>query len=94
MAQAQLHIAGLVVHASPARAARAAETIAALDGAQVHAQAHTGKLVVTLESATSEAMTDAIDRIRRIDGVLAAALVYQCADSLEAMNEELPHAQA
>ena len=25
-------------------------------------------------------------------GVLSAALVYQCADTLEAMNEELPDA--
>jgi periplasmic nitrate reductase NapD len=93
-AQAELHIAGLVVHAAPARAARAAQAIAALPGAEVHAQAANGKLVVTLETATSEAMSERIDRLRHIDGVLSAALVYQCADSLDVMNQELPHAQA
>jgi nitrate reductase NapD len=33
-----------------------------------------------------------VSSIQRIDGVLSAALVYQCADSLDAMNEEIPHA--
>ncbi len=35
-------------------------------------------------------MTAGIDAIRRIAGVLSVVLVYQCADSLEAMNEEMP----
>ena len=30
--------------------------------------------------------------IQRTDGVLSAALVYQYADTLEAMNEEIPDA--
>ena len=47
--QPELHIASLVVHAAPRRAARIAEAVAALPGAQVHAVAPNGKLVVTLE---------------------------------------------
>ena len=35
-------------------------------------------------------MTAGVTGIQRIDGVLSAALVYQCADSLDAMNEEIP----
>ena len=35
---------------------------------------------------------DFVNGIQRADGVLSAALVYQCADSLEVMNEEIPDA--
>ena len=37
-------------------------------------------------------MTAAVSGIQHIDGVLSAALVYQCADSLDAMNEEIADA--
>ena len=39
-------------------------------------------------------MTARVADIQHIDGVLGAALVYQCVDSLDAMNEEIPDAQA
>ena len=35
-------------------------------------------------------MMSQVAAIQRTDGVLSAALVYQCADSLDAMNEEMP----
>ena len=61
-------------------------------GARVHAASSTGKLVVTLEASTADEMLSRITAIQRTDGVLSAALVYQCADTLEAMNEEIPDA--
>jgi nitrate reductase NapD len=90
----ELHIASLVVHAAPRRVARIAEAIAALDGACVHAASAAGKLIVTLEAPSAEAMAAHMADIRRMDGVLSAALVFQCADSLAAMNEEVSDAQA
>lgn len=86
----ELHIASLVVHAAPARAQRAEVAISAMPGARVHATAANGKLVVTLEASTAERMTAQVDAIQHLDGVLSAALVYQCADSLDVMNEEMP----
>jgi len=88
----ELHIASLVVHAAPRRLQSVTEAIAALPDALVHASTPNGKLVVTLEAGTAEAMTQAVACIQRIDGVLSAALVYQCADSLDAMNEEISDA--
>ena len=88
----ELHIASLVVHSTPRRLQSVAEAVAALPGACVHASSARGKLVVTLEAPTAEAITAAVASIQRLDGVLSAALVYQCADSLEAMNEEIPDA--
>ena len=87
----ELHIASLVVHSTPSGVDRVAGLIAAMPGAQVHASAPSGKLVVTLETNTTEEMIAKVTAIQRTQGVLSAALVYQCTDTLEAMNEELPH---
>jgi nitrate reductase NapD len=86
----ELHIASLVVHSAPSRTDRVAGIIAAIPGAQVHASAPTGKLVVTLEANSTDEMMAKVTGIQRTQGVLSAALVYQCADTLDAMNEELP----
>lgn len=92
MAPEELHIASLVVHAAPRRCDRIAAAIAALPGALVHAASPAGKLVVTLEAATADAMARGVSQIQHLDGVLSAALVYQCADDLDAMNEEIADA--
>jgi len=86
----ELHITSLVVHSTPRRLQRVSEAIAAIPGAQVHATAPNGKLVVTLEAGSAHEMMAMVAGIQRTDGVLSAALVYQCADSLDAMNEEIP----
>lgn len=88
----ELHIASLVVHATPRCLDSVTSEIAALPDALVHAASANGKLVVTLESPSSEAMTALVSHIQHIDGVLSAALVYQCADGLDAMNEEISDA--
>ena len=88
----ELHITSLVVHSTPRRAERVSAFVTTLPGAEVHAVSPTGKLIVTLEAATSGDILDQIARIQRTDGVLSATVVYQCADSLSAMNEELPDA--
>jgi nitrate reductase NapD len=85
----QLHIASLVVHARPQRVAALVAHIGTLPGACVHGHNALGKLVVTLEALQEAALLDTLGRIQRADGVLSATLVYQCVDSLEAMNEEL-----
>ncbi|HEY6132515.1 MAG TPA: chaperone NapD [Rubrivivax sp.] len=92
MAHEELHISSLVVHSTPRRLEAVAEAIASLPGAMVHASSATGKLVVTLEVPTAEAMSQQVSTIQHIDGVLSAVLVYQCADNLDTMNEEVADA--
>jgi nitrate reductase NapD len=94
MTSAELHIASLVVHAAPRRLERVASEVAAIPGGEVHASAPNGKLVVTLEASSGDEMSRKVATIGCIDGVLSTALVYQCADTLEAMNEEIDDAQA
>jgi nitrate reductase NapD len=89
MAHEELHIASLIVHCAPHRVDAIAASVARLAGAQVHASSADGKVVVTLEAPSANDMTDRVTSIQRLDGVLSAALVYQCADSLAAMNEEI-----
>lgn len=87
---AELHIASLVVQAVAADTASVAAAIAQLPGSEVHAMSPQGKLIVTLEAASADEMLAAITLIQRSPGVLTAALVYQCADTLATMNEEIP----
>lgn len=88
----ELHIASLVVQAAPGLADEVAESVRALPGARVHAASPTGKLVVTLEAPGLDPMLQQIQHIQRLSGVLNAALVYQCADTLDHMNEEISDA--
>ena len=90
--QAELHITSLVVHSTPRRVKEVSALIASIPGAQVHAASPAGKLVVTLEAGTAGEILSQVNVIQRTDGVLSAALVYQCADSLDAMNQEIPDA--
>ncbi|HKO67684.1 MAG TPA: chaperone NapD, partial [Burkholderiaceae bacterium] len=64
----------------------------AMPGAQVHATSPAGKLVVTLEAKSSQEIMSRVSGIQSTEGVLSAVLVYQCADSLESMLEEVPDA--
>jgi nitrate reductase NapD len=90
----ELHIASLVVYSTPKRVDGVAAVIAALPGACVHATSTDGKLVVTLEADDADVLTAQAAAIQRSDGVLSVALVYQCADSLDTMNEEITDADA
>lgn len=91
---AELHITSLVVHAAPARLQAVSQAVAGMPGARVHGSSAAGKLVVTLEAGSLDEMTAKVSGIQHLDGVLSAALVYQCVDSLDTMNEEITDADA
>jgi len=86
----EVHISSLVVHSTPRRMQRVAEAIACMPGARVHGSSPVGKLVITLDADSADEMHGRVGDIQRTDGVLAATLVYQYADTEEAMNEERP----
>lgn len=87
-----VHIASFIVHVVPRHVMAVAARVAALPGAEVHAATPEGKVVVTLEAIGSGPILSTVATIQQLDGVINAALVYQCADSAESMNEELPDA--
>jgi nitrate reductase NapD len=73
---AECHISSLVVHSRPDRVSAIIESVGAIEGAEVHGGADTGKLIVTLETETENQVVERINAIQLLDGVLAATLVF------------------
>jgi len=90
----ELHISSLVVHSTSKRLQQVEQAIADILGAQIHGTSPAGKIIVTLEASSLDEMSLKVASIQHTDGVLSAALVYQCVDSLDAMNEEIEDADA
>lgn len=86
-ASCMTYIAGLVVHMQPARMAEVHAAIRALPGAEVHSHTETGKTVVTLEADSTAGISEQLNAIHAVPGVLAAALVYEA-------HEETGHEHA
>lgn len=87
---AEIHIAGIIVHARRAQAAEVRAQLAILPRCIVHAAEEDGRMVVTLEAESAPRTLDAMDAIRALPGVLNVALVYQHAEPATSMDEELP----
>ena len=88
----EVHISSLVVHAAPARLQWVEEAVGLMPGARIHGRSPNGKLVVTLDAGSADEMLAKVNQIQRTEGVMSAALVYQYADTVEAMNQEIPDA--
>ncbi|MEM7223318.1 MAG: chaperone NapD [Pseudomonadota bacterium] len=86
----ETHIASLVVQARPALLGAITDKIERLPGAEVHGSDPRGKLLVTFESDSQGQITDNLNRIHDIDGVITAALVFHQVDEPE---PEVPEAQ-
>jgi periplasmic nitrate reductase NapD len=88
MSAAEVHISSALVHVRPGATAEVATRIGALEGADLHF-ANAGKVIVTLEAASSGAIADLLAEIGRLPGVLAATLVYHEVTTPEALGEPL-----
>lgn len=89
-AKPELHLVSLVLHVVPRRLDAVRDAALAVPGAEIHAATERGKLVVTLEGPTTKAIQQGMAALQMIPGVMAATLVYQHAEPLEDMNEEIP----
>ncbi len=70
-------ICSLVVYARPEMAPMVEDTIAAIEGAEVHAATEQGKLVVSLDHPDRTYCSETIMDLNNIDGVVSTALVYE-----------------
>ena len=84
-----VHIAGVLVHARIDVLPQVRREIAAFTGAVVHGAHADGRLVVTIEGASSRALLDTMNMMSALPGVMSAALVYQHNESLQAMQQEM-----
>ncbi len=83
------HIAGIMVFALPDHLDRVRQTIDAMTGAEIHAISDAGKLVVTVEAPSSQAIVAQLTCLHQLEGVISATLVYQHNEDAAAMYEEL-----
>jgi len=84
----EIHIAGIVVYAQPAQFDSIKSCIAEVPGADIHAGAE-GKLIVTLETENTKRSLDYMDAIRALPGVIDVVLVYQHAEPMSALDQEV-----
>ena len=85
----ELHLASLVLHVVPLRLADCAAAAAAVAGAEIHATSPAGKIIVTLEASSDADLQTSMAALQGISGVIAATLVYQHAEPLASMTEEI-----
>lgn len=83
-----LYIAGVVVFAHKHLEA-VCESVSAMPDTQVHGASPEGKLVVTVEAGSTGEILDRMDAIRCLPGVVDVALVYQHAEPLDDLLEEI-----
>lgn len=83
------HIAGIMVYAHPASLDQVRTAIEAMTGAEIHAISDAGKLVVTVEAPTSQAIVAQLTCLHQLEGVISATLVYQHNEDAAAMHEEI-----
>jgi nitrate reductase NapD len=86
MSSAEIHISSALVHVRWERTEEVARAIEGLEGAELHF-VDAGKIIVTLEAATSGEIADRLAAIGRLAGVLAATLVYHEVTTSEALGE-------
>lgn len=85
----ELHITSFVIRARPADAPGLARLLAERLGVEIHAVAD-GKIVATLESPSEQHVTDALDAMQRLDGVMAANLVFHHAEPAQEPKDTRP----
>lgn len=79
-ARHKAEIVSLIVNAFPDHLDSVAAAIAAMPGAEVHAQDPKGKLIVVLEAPTQGEIGTMANAISGIPHVLSAAMVFQATD--------------
>ena len=71
-----MNLSSVLVNARPQALHRLREGLSALRGVEVHAATEDGRLIVTIEGDSVQAIADLFAQINQQPGVLSAAMVY------------------
>ncbi|SQH76456.1 NapD protein [Shewanella benthica] len=77
----EVHISSLIVQVSPEHLDETKKRIEAFDEAEIYGVSEVGKIVVVLETQAEGFITDVIEKITNMPGVLGASMVYHQIDS-------------
>ena len=78
-----MNICGVLVQAEPSRQAEVLAALGQIAGVEVHAAGEGGRIVVTAEDTDGSPALNALERIHRLGGVIAASLVYHHFEPLD-----------
>lgn len=71
-----MNISSVLVNARPEKIGQVQECLLALSGVEVHAATEDGRLIVTIEADSDQAVANMFTEINQQPGVLSAAMVY------------------
>lgn len=86
-----MNICGCLIHVTPETAQSAQDMIARVNGAEVHAAAQDGRLVVVVEDTPEKLASETIMDLHQIPGVISLSLTYH---HFEDPAEIRPHLNA
>jgi nitrate reductase NapD len=82
-----IHIASLLVHATPAGCSAVRAAVAAMPNAEIHETGHPNKLAVVLESANSGAVAQAAHELQELAGVVTVSIVAHLTEYASALDQ-------
>lgn len=71
-----MNISSLLVNAHPEGITQVQAGLLALDGVEVHAVTEEGRMIVTIEAESEQAVASMYETINHHPGVLSASMVY------------------
>ncbi|WOT03747.1 chaperone NapD [Shewanella youngdeokensis] len=90
MSLPEVHISSLLVQVSPEHLHTTKKRINDFEEAEIYGVNEVGKIVVVLETQTEGFITDVIEKINNMPGVLGATMVYHQIDSEPTSNNITP----
>lgn len=83
----ETHITSLIVHCRPELVFQISPTIEQMAGAEVARVEASGKIIVILETKTLQEVTEAIDEIQRVEGVMHATLIFHQIETTTSLDQ-------
>lgn len=71
-----MNISSVLVNALPTRVEQAQQGLLALSGVEIHALTEEGRMIVTIEADSEQALAKMFGVINQLPGVLSASMVY------------------
>lgn len=90
----ELHISSLVVQVRPDSLLAVRDAITALPGTEIHAESELGKLVVVLDVESAAVLSERMDQIQKLPGVLSASLVFHHVEDASQAATDAPAPEA
>lgn len=86
----ETHISGLIVYTRPQALAAVRQAVEHMTECEFVAEDAGGKLVFVLETRDTHLITDTIEQIRSLDGVINTVMAYHHYEDEQNLNEEMP----